>query len=247
MDMKQLSLRRFRASHKQKLFLVPYIFTFANALLGFFAIINAIHGKVVLAAYCIAVATLMDMLDGRIARMLGVSSNLGMELDSLCDAVSFCLAPTIIIYSWRASELGMMGIAALAIYLCCGLLRLARFNLTNTQQYFYFSGLPTPIAALLLCSCVINNTALVASPCAVVTYSLGCTVLIVSIAYCMLSTIPFPTFKQYAFNRLSISYISIAAFVVLLGFSHGYPMMFIGIGAYIISSVCMYVYECLNA
>ncbi len=245
--MKQLSLRILRASHKQKLFFIPYLFTFANALLGFFAIINAVHGKVLLAAYCIAVATLMDMLDGRIARILGVSSNLGMELDSLCDAVSFCLAPTIIIYSWRASELGVVGVAALAVYLCCGLLRLARFNITNAQQYFYFSGLPTPIAALLLCSCVINTTSLLASPFAAVAQGFGCSVLIMAIAYCMLSSIPFPTFKQYSFNRLSISYISIAAFVVVLGFSHGYPMMFIGIGAYIMSSICAYAYECLNA
>jgi len=245
--MKQLSLRIFRTSNKQKLFLIPYFFTFANALLGFFAIINALHGKVLLAAYCIAVATLMDMLDGRIARKLGVSSNLGMELDSLCDAVSFCLAPTIIIYSWRASELGMVGLAALAIYLCCGLLRLARFNVTNTQQHFYFSGLPTPIAALLLCSCVINNAALQVSPFSVATYGFGCSVLIMAIAYCMLSSIPFPTFKQYTFNRLSISYISAAIVIVALGFSHGYPMMFIGIGAYIVSSICAYLYECFNA
>jgi len=109
----------------------------------------------------IALAALMDVLDGFIARALNVSSNLGKDLDSLADVVSFGVAPSMILYKllWLAymSEPGALDtpmiVAAPAFLIACfGAFRLARFNQTSSQQKQYFSGMPIPATGLIVAS-----------------------------------------------------------------------------------------------
>lgn len=136
--------------------LVPNLFTLGNAFFGFCSILFAAQGEFFAAAYCIFLGAMMDSLDGQIARMIRSTSDFGLQLDSLCDAVTFCLAPAFLIYSWQLYKLGFLGIACSAILLCCGILRLAKFNITACSQAHYFIGIPTPIVACLLAAIILN-------------------------------------------------------------------------------------------
>jgi CDP-diacylglycerol--serine O-phosphatidyltransferase len=134
--------------------IAPFFFTFANAALGFVAVIYALHDYYTSAAVCLLLACFMDMCDGRVARALGVESLLGGELDSLCDAVSFCFAPAILLYSWMFYHIPLICSVVLVFYLFSGLYRLAKFNLMEDNKS-YFIGLPTPIAAGLIAQMII--------------------------------------------------------------------------------------------
>src|SRR4029077_1820506 len=85
--------------YRKRLSPVPFFFTFANATLGFLAVIKALEGDATSSVYCILAAACMDVFDGRLARALGTTSTLGVELDSLVDGVSFCFAPAVIFYT----------------------------------------------------------------------------------------------------------------------------------------------------
>src|SRR3989338_3074570 len=123
----QLRERMAQSSRHLKV-LIPFFFTFGNVFFGFYSIIKTIEGDFIAAALCIMAAAIMDAIDGRLARFLGTAGDLGSELDSLCDAVSFCLAPSVLLYSWYLHDFGHAGlfVPALVLYLCAGLFRLAR-------------------------------------------------------------------------------------------------------------------------
>ncbi len=162
---------------------------------GFLAIIKALEGAYMHAAVCIVLAGLMDLIDGRLARALGSSSHLGMELDSLCDAISFCFAPTIVLYSWKFHAMGFLGLGALVIYLFAGLFRLAKFNVTEASDYQFFIGLPTPLAALSTVCLIINEQALFGSA----EYSIhlyGLIAVVMMLALLMIAPLKFPSGKK---------------------------------------------------
>ena len=87
--MKLISFKKLQHSGKKNLFIIPFLFTFGNALCGFMSVIKTLDEEYLLAALFILLAALMDLCDGRLARWFGSTSVLGMELDSLCDAISF--------------------------------------------------------------------------------------------------------------------------------------------------------------
>ncbi|MEW6367416.1 MAG: CDP-diacylglycerol--serine O-phosphatidyltransferase [Acidobacteriota bacterium] len=133
--------------------ILPSLFTTANIFCGYFAVILAMRRNFTLAVVCIFVAGLADILDGRIARMTGMSSEFGKELDSLADIISFGVAPAILVYTWAFSfqkplQLQRLGAAAGFLFVICGAIRLARFNvqIAHTDKR-YFVGLPIPAAA----------------------------------------------------------------------------------------------------
>jgi Phosphatidylserine synthase len=117
---------------------LPFLFTLGNAFFGFCSIVLAFEGELIDSAYCIFLGAMMDALDGRIARFMKVESALGLELDSLCDAISFCLAPAFLAYVWHLRWLGASGIVIGAFFLLAGLFRLARFNLLHDEQGTFF-------------------------------------------------------------------------------------------------------------
>ena len=133
--------------------LLPSLFTTANIFFGYFAIMSSMRRDFTMAVICIFIAGLADMLDGRIARMTGTNSEFGKELDSLSDVISFGVAPAVMIYCWafsylRVLEWRRLGWAASFLFLICGAIRLARFNVQpgHTDKR-YFVGLPIPAAA----------------------------------------------------------------------------------------------------
>lgn len=138
------------------IYLLPNLVTTANIFFGFFAIIQAIKGSYIQAAYAIVAAAIFDLLDGRLARLTRSTSKFGAEYDSLCDLVSFGLAPAIVLYLWALQPYGRLGWLACFLYVTCGALRLARFNVqAHVVEKAYFQGLPIPMAAGIVASSIL--------------------------------------------------------------------------------------------
>ena len=127
---------------------LPSVLTSVNLFCGLVSLVRAIHGEYASAAIFIAVAILLDGLDGLVARLTGTSSDFGRELDSLSDLISFGVAPAVLAYCWALADLGRPGMVGTFGFVLCGALRLARFNIqATTLDRRYFVGLPIPAAA----------------------------------------------------------------------------------------------------
>ena len=136
--------------------IVPSFFTVGNMFCGFFSVISAFNGKITLAAWMIFAGAFLDAMDGKIARFTNSASQFGVEYDSLADVITFGFAPSFLIYSVFAKNLGVAGILLSFMPLLFGSIRLARFN-TQLKGFDkdFFLGLPIPIGALTLSSFVI--------------------------------------------------------------------------------------------
>ena len=170
---------------KKGLYLIPTAFTAGNIAMGFLSVLSSVRAFQLVAdhpeqaavyfgyaAKAVAFAILFDTLDGRVARMTRTSTEIGVQLDSLADVLTFGIAPTVLMYSWavgatlqEGSSLHAFGVFVLFMYLMCGTFRLARFNLQATRPRVLlegtpkvdkknFVGLPIPPAAGLLAAIV---------------------------------------------------------------------------------------------
>ena len=142
-------------SSKKTRYLLPNIITLGGVCLGISSIKFSIDGNFSLAVTLILLAAILDALDGRIARLIKGTSEFGKELDSLTDFVSFGIAPVLILYFWELNIYGKLGWAIALIYSVCCVLRLARFNLTKTNNQpewknNFFEGVPSPAGGLLI-------------------------------------------------------------------------------------------------
>jgi len=143
--------RRFRRG----VYLLPSMFTMANMFCGYACIVHAMRGELATAALFIGFAFVLDMLDGRIARMTGTTSAFGVEFDSLADVISFGVAPAILSFKWGLEPIGQVGWAAGFLFVAAAAVRLARFNIqSGSQDKRYFVGLPSPAAAVIPASTV---------------------------------------------------------------------------------------------
>ncbi|MBI5681675.1 MAG: CDP-diacylglycerol--serine O-phosphatidyltransferase [Deltaproteobacteria bacterium] len=141
---------------KKGVFILPNLVTSASLFGGFYSIIACLDGAFDRAAIAILVSAVLDGLDGRIARLTGSTSKFGVEYDSLADLIAFGLAPGILIFTWALRPFGRYGWLAAFLYVVCGALRLARFNVQiTTIESKSFNGLPIPAAASLVASTVI--------------------------------------------------------------------------------------------
>ena len=173
--------------------LLPSLFTLANLYCGWACVVHAMRGEFATAAPFIGVAVVLDMLDGRIARMTGTTSEFGVQLDSLADLISFGMAPAVLAFQWGLIPLGRMGWAVGFVYLTAAALRLARFNIQTNHDKRYFIGLPSPAAAGLVAATIFYfPEGLAAKPQA----WLGLVMLTVP-ALLMVSTIRFQSFKSF--------------------------------------------------
>lgn len=144
--------RRPRSRHG--VYLLPSALTLANMFCGYACIVYATRGEFEQAAPFIGFALVLDILDGRIARLTGTESAFGLEFDSLADVISFGIAPAILTFCWGLSSLGRLGWAASFLFVTGAALRLARFNIQSLSDRRYFAGLPSPAAAAILASTV---------------------------------------------------------------------------------------------
>lgn len=211
------------------MFLLPSLITVGNMFCGYAAIMYAMRGDVAMAAPFIGVAIVLDMLDGRIARMTGTASPFGLQLDSLADVISFGLAPALLAFSWGLSELGRWGWAAGFLYVTACAMRLARFNIQTTTQVDkrYFIGMPSPPAAGVVAATVFAfPNGLTGFP-----QLLAAVTVVVVPALLMVSTIRFRSFKNLNFGYQR-SYLPIFLFAMLIVFIATEPQYTLLILAY---------------
>ena len=183
--------RRFRRG----VYVLPTLFTLGNMFCGYSCIVYAMRGQYETAAPFIGFSIVLDMLDGRIARMTGSASDFGVEFDSLADVVSFGIAPAILALSWGFQPLGRYGWLASFLFLTAAAMRLARFNIQSGMggDKRYFAGMPSPAAAGVIAATVY------AYPWGLTDYraALPALAMVLVPAALMVSTIRFRSFKTF--------------------------------------------------
>ena len=216
--------RRFRRG----VYLLPSMFTMANMFCGYACIVYAMRGEFATAAPFIGVAIVLDMLDGRVARMTGSTSAFGIEFDSLADVISFGVAPAILSFSWGLQPLGRLGWAAGFLFVAAAAVRLARFNIqSGAQDKRYFVGMPSPAAAGVPAATVF------AYPEGFQTYTEALPVLAMVIvpSVLMVSTIRFRSFKTFDLQSRR-SYAVLFLFAVGLALLASHPELMLVAAAY---------------
>jgi len=145
-----------RKGIRRGVYLLPSLFTMANMFCGYACIVHAMAGRFETAAPFIGFAVVLDMLDGRIARLTGSTSEFGLQFDSLADVISFGVAPAILCYNWGLQPFNKIGWAAGFLFVAAAAIRLARFNIQTgvPGDRRYFVGLPSPAAAAVPASTV---------------------------------------------------------------------------------------------
>ncbi len=232
-DSKQQGQRLRRGAY-----LLPSAFTMANLFCGYACIVHTMHREFHTAALFIGVAIVLDMLDGRVARLTGTTSAFGLEFDSLADVVSFGVAPAILSFGWGLQPLGRLGWAAGFLFVAAAAVRLARFNIqAGSQDKRYFVGMPSPPAAGVPAATVFAFPAGFAGP-----WEAAAVLTIVIVpALLMVSTIRFRSFKTLDLKTrrsspmlflLALALAALAAQpeIVLLVMAYGYlSSAFIGL------------------
>ena len=135
---------------RRGIYLLPNLLTTASLFSGFFSIISAINGNFIASGMALFAAQMLDGLDGRVARLTNSQSLFGAQYDSLCDVISFGLAPAIIVFLWGLDSMGQTGWVFSFFYVAAAALRLARFNTYIGTEDSYFKGLPSPVASAMV-------------------------------------------------------------------------------------------------
>jgi CDP-diacylglycerol--serine O-phosphatidyltransferase len=229
---------------RKTFFILPNLFTLSSVFCGFFAITQC-AGKADMdglyqAAIAICFAFFFDLADGRVARLTKTQSNLGLQLDSLADVISFGAAPALLVYKWGLEHFfGLVGVFVAFLFVGAAALRLARFNVLAMQHDSakpgkFIVGLPVPAAAAVLVSLVLVNHQLGGSFVDVGQVSLA--LLVTVLSYLMVSRIRFRSFKDLRLSRRTITGgLAILAFtsVALLAKLHSWLIFVVLMAAYV--------------
>jgi CDP-diacylglycerol--serine O-phosphatidyltransferase len=217
--------RRFRRG----VYILPSLLTLGNMFCGYACVVYAMRGEYDTAALFIGFAILLDVFDGRIARMTGTTSDFGVEFDSLADVISFGIAPAILSFAWGLSPLGRLGWAAGFLFVSAAAMRLARFNIQSAAggDKRYFVGMPSPAAAAVPAATVF------AYPWGLYDYreALPALIMVLLPALLMVSTIRFRSFKTIDLqSRRPYTVIILIAAGIMLIATH--PRFFLVVLAY---------------
>ncbi len=216
-----------RVNLRKSLFILPNLFTLSSVFCGLYAILlctsRAGDDDFYRASLLILFAMFFDTIDGRVARLTRTQSAIGVQLDSLADVISFGVAPAVLVYRWSLDSLGALGMFAGFVYVACGAIRLARFNVlamsasgAPKKPGKYILGLPIPGAAGILISLVVANHAVVGrlpgSPVLILA-------VVAALSFFMVSTVKFRSFKDLKLSWRTASFLVVAlgsaAFIAL--------------------------------
>jgi CDP-diacylglycerol---serine O-phosphatidyltransferase len=201
---------------------------------GYACIVYSMRGEFATAAPFIGLAIVLDMLDGRIARMTGTTSQFGVEFDSMADIVSFGMAPALMAFMWGLQPLGRLGWAAGFIFVAAAAARLARFNIqAGSQDKRYFVGMPSPAAAGVPAATVF------AYPWGFQTYAeaLPALAIVIVPALLMVSTVRFRSFKNLDLqSRRSYPILVLFAVFIALLASHTEIVLIVMAYTYLLSA-----------
>jgi CDP-diacylglycerol--serine O-phosphatidyltransferase len=179
---------------RRGIYILPNLFTTGNLFCGFWAIISVFQEKFFYAAAAILLASIFDVLDGKVARLSGATSKFGVQYDSLADLVSFGIAPALLAFSWALRPYGKFGWLAAFLFVVCGALRLARFNVQSSSgEVKYFKGLPIPAAALMIALTILLYLELIGTDWV---KDIAVLVMIYVLAFLMVSNIRYFSFKE---------------------------------------------------
>lgn len=229
-----------RERRRQSVFLLPGLLTTGNLLCGFYAIVLTFDGYYQGAALALFAGMVLDILDGKVARLTRTTTQFGLEYDSLADVVSFGVAPAVLLYSWALVQLGQVsamsgriGAGAAFLYVLCTALRLARFNvLTGVTDRRYFIGLPSPGAAGAVASMVLFFGPTRFGPAEL--FALACATYL--LAFLMISNIRYYSFKQLDFaKRHPVGVLLVAGLAILIVITYRETFPFLAFGAYALS------------
>src|SRR5262245_37933905 len=225
--------QELREKRRSGIFLLPSLLTTGNLVCGFFALVLAAGERYEESALAIFVAMVMDLLDGRVARLMKATSQFGVEYDSLADVVSFCVAPAFLIYSFALRDLGRPAWFGAFLFVICGALRLARFNVqTGTVDRRYFVGLSTPAAAGVVASSVLALDGEELTRWMGVALAAGSYV----VALLMVSTFRYWSFKEIDFaRRRPVRTLLVVVLAIMIVATHHELFLFVIFGGYAIS------------
>ncbi len=220
------------------IYFLPNLFTTGNLFCGFFSVIASLNGLYIKASIAIFFAAAFDFMDGRVARLTKTYSRFGAEFDSLADLISFGIAPAIMMYLWALKPYGRIGWLAAFLFLACGALRLARFNVqAQSVEKRHFQGLPIPIAAGFIASSVLCFFDYFSEGTKNI-YILGSTFLL---AFLMVSQIRYRSFKDFDLkNTRSFGVLVLAVLVIIILALHPETTLFVLSASYVSFGVINY-------
>ncbi len=219
---------------RRGVYVLPNLITSGSLFAGFHSIASTYNGNFEKAAIGIVVGAILDGLDGRVARMTHTTTRFGVEYDSLADLVTFGVAPAFLVYGWALSAFGRWGWLAAFLYLICGALRLARFNVQiNTVEKGQFNGLPIPAAAVFVASMILLFYYLGGSG-SFKHFAVLLTIYV--LAFLMVSTVKFNSFKDLEpLRRRPFNTLVVFVFLALLLAAEPQVMSFVFVTSYIVS------------
>ncbi len=189
-------MRNMRNMRVQNVPLLPNLVTTGNLFCGFSSVIYSFQGDFGLAAWLILAAMVFDFFDGLVARLQKATSEFGLEYDSLCDLVSFGVAPAVLVHQMFLQNMGRMGLGIAFLYTACAALRLARYNVKNgSGEKKAFLGLPSPAAAGMITSTILLERE-IPEIYPEVTLGKFLPYLFLMVAFLMVSNFKYPVFKS---------------------------------------------------
>lgn len=229
-----------RMDFRKTFFILPNLFTLASVFCGLYSVVlsarlgmegSSDEDLLYKASLAIVFGLFFDSADGRIARLTKTQSELGIQLDSLADVITFGVAPSILVYRWGLEDLGRGGLFVAFLFVACGALRLARFNVlamrAQGKPSKYFIGLPIPIAANMLVAMVLTNHA-VGLTAGINQTSIAAVVVVLS--YLMISRVRFRSMKDLRLSKRTLAAgAAIAALAVILTARINAPFVFLGL------------------
>jgi CDP-diacylglycerol--serine O-phosphatidyltransferase len=225
--------QELREHPRRGIFLLPSLLTTANLFCGFLAIVLSAQARFVEAAVAVFVGMVLDILDGKVARLTRTTTQFGVEFDSLADVVSFCVAPAFMLYSLALSQAGRVAWLGSFLFVICGALRLARFNVhQGVTDRRYFVGLPTPAAAGLVAATALLLEGVEIARWQAAAISVGTVV----VALLMVSTFRYYSFKEVDFARRKPAQVLVLVVLgVLIVATHPQWFLFILFSLYLLS------------
>ena len=232
-----------RRSRRRGIYLLPSAFTVANVFCGFYSMICSIRGEFPLASILIGVAILLDTLDGRVARFANASSDFGREFDSLADQVSFGVAPMILAYSWALHLWPRLGWLIGFLFVICGAMRLARFNIQQSvTDKRFFVGMPIPAAAAVIAALIYYTPEPLADRSTSVPF-LG---LVLLLSFLMVSKLRYYSFKDFDIRRRQPHLVILfLALLIVAVFTHPQLMLLSMSSAYLLSGFVVKLWSVL--
>jgi CDP-diacylglycerol--serine O-phosphatidyltransferase len=231
-----------KRERRRGVYVLPNLVTTASLFCGFYAVISAISGNYYQAALSIMAAAVLDGLDGRIARITHTTSAFGVQYDSLSDLIAFGLAPAVLVFLWALKPFNRFGWMAAFLYLVCGALRLARFNVQSGQvSHNYFVGLPIPAAASIVATTILFI------------YQMGGTgstgyliilIMIYVLSFLMVSNIPYYSFKGLKLaERRSFNFLVAVVLIFVLVALEPFVVLSVVILGYVLSGPILALYR----